>query len=90
LHHRFAESGAVFAACLAGGVEQLRWADVGRSRLEGAMQQIERAERLLMMLWREKYATVEYRDWRERHRVLDGQSEQVRSAAMTVLEQFLA
>jgi hypothetical protein len=64
--------------------------DVGRSRLEGAMQQVERAERLLKMLWREKYATVEYRDWRERYRVLDARSEQVRSAAMTVLEQFLA
>jgi hypothetical protein len=60
----------------------------GRNRLEGAMQQVERTERVLKLFWRERH--VESRDWREEFRRLDAQSEQVRSAAMIIFEQILA
>ncbi|HKQ03763.1 MAG TPA: hypothetical protein VJ464_01425 [Blastocatellia bacterium] len=62
--------------------------DQGRSRLEGAMQQVERTERVLKLFWRERHG--DDRAWRERFRVLDRQSEQVRGAAMVIFEQILA
>lgn len=60
----------------------------GRSRLEGAMQQVERTERVLKLFWRERHG--DDRAWREKFRVLDRQSEQVRGAAMIIFEQILA
>lgn len=60
----------------------------GRSRLEGAMQQVERTERVLKLFWRERHS--EDRAWREQFRILDRQSEQVRGAAMVIFEQILA
>jgi hypothetical protein len=60
----------------------------GRSRLEGAMQQVERTERVLKLFWRERHS--DDRAWREKFRVLDRQSEQVRGAAMIIFEQILA
>jgi hypothetical protein len=62
--------------------------DQGRNKLEGAMQQVERTERVLKLFWRERH--VEDRDWREEFRRLDAQSEQVRGAAMVIFEQILA
>jgi hypothetical protein len=59
----------------------------GRNRLEGAMQQVERTERVLKLFWRERH--IENRDWREEFRRLDAQSEQVRGAAMIIFEQIL-
>jgi hypothetical protein len=59
----------------------------GRSRLEGAMQQVERTERVLKLFWRERHS--EDRAWREQFRVLDRQSEQIRGAAMVIFEQIL-
>ena len=46
----------------------------GRNRLEGAMQQVERTERVLKLFWRERH--VEDRDWRQEFCRLDAQSEQ--------------
>lgn len=60
----------------------------GRSRLEGAMQQVERTERVLKLFWRERH--LDDRNWREDFRKLDAQSEQVRAAAMIIFEQILA
>jgi hypothetical protein len=60
----------------------------GRSRLEGAMQQVERTERVLKLFWRERH--IDDRTWREDFRRLDAQSEQVRAAAMIIFEQILA
>jgi hypothetical protein len=60
----------------------------GRSRLEGAMQQVERTERVLKLFWRERHS--DNRAWREQFRILDRQSEQVRGAAMVIFEQILA
>lgn len=61
--------------------------EAGRSRLDGAMQQIERAERVLKLYWRER--NRDDRDWRENFRILDDQSEKIRSAAMVIFEQIL-
>jgi hypothetical protein len=60
----------------------------GRSRLEGAMQQVERTERVLKLFWRERHH--DDRSWQEDFRRLDMQSEQVRAAAMIIFEQILA
>lgn len=60
----------------------------GRSRLEGAMQQVERTERVLKLFWRERHG--DDRTWREKFRILDRQSEQVRGAAMIIFEQILS
>jgi hypothetical protein len=62
--------------------------EVGRSRLDVAMQQVERTERVLKLFWRERNTTD--RDWREKFRRLDLQSEQVRNSAMIILEQILS
>lgn len=61
--------------------------EAGRSRLDGAMQQVERTERVLKLYWRERH--TEDRNWRERFRILDDQSEKIRSAAMVIFEQIL-
>jgi hypothetical protein len=61
--------------------------EAGRSRLDGAMQQVERTERVLKLYWREK--NRDDRSWREHFRILDGQSEKIRSAAMVIFEQIL-
>lgn len=61
--------------------------DVGRSRLEGAMQQVERTERVLKLFWRDRHGGD--KDWRDDFRRLDMQSEKVRAAAMIIFEQVL-
>jgi len=61
--------------------------EAGRSRLDGAMQEVERTERVLKLYWRERFG--DRKDWKEVFRVLDAQSEKIRSAAMVILEQIL-
>lgn len=63
---------------------QIQDDELGRNRLEGAMQQVERTERVLKLFWRERHS--EDRSWREDFRRLDRQSEQVRGAAMVIFE----
>jgi len=60
----------------------------GRDTLAGAMQQVERTERVLKLHWR---AVNERRDpqWPDKFRKLDAQSEQIRAAALVILEQLL-
>ena len=62
--------------------------EAGRSRLDGAMQQVERTERVLKLYWRERH--IDDQDWREKFRMLDEQSEKIRSAAMVIFEQILS
>jgi len=60
----------------------------GRNDLAGAMQQVERTERVLKLYWRELKGPQDPL-WPEKFRVLDHQSEQIRGAAMVILQQIL-
>ncbi len=59
----------------------------GRESLASAMQQVERTERVLKSMWRERNESAA--DWNARYRVLETQSERVRRAALTLLENLL-
>lgn len=59
----------------------------GRDSLASAMQQVERTERVLKTLWRERHQHGP--DWVERYNVLEAQSGRIRRAAMIILEQLL-
>lgn len=59
----------------------------GRDSLAAAMQQVERTERALKLFWREK--NERDGDWPEVFRKLDSQSEQIRGAALVILENLL-
>lgn len=61
----------------------------GRGDLAGAMQQVERTERVLKLYWRELKAPQDP-NWPDKFRVLDHQSEQIRGAAMVILQQILS
>jgi hypothetical protein len=60
----------------------------GRSEpLAPALQQVERTERVLKSVWRERN---QFRsDWIQQYRQLEAQSEQVRRAAFTILQNHL-
>src|SRR5437588_6629687 len=55
----------------------------GRESFAAAQQQVERTERVLKTIWRERNQPKT--GWIEQYRVLEGQSEQVRRAAMIIL-----
>jgi len=55
----------------------------GKESLASAIQQVERTERVLKSLWRDRHQAE--KDWLDRYRVLEVQSEQVRRAALVVL-----
>ncbi|MGH7970798.1 MAG: hypothetical protein ACREIC_18925 [Limisphaerales bacterium] len=55
----------------------------GRESLASAIQQVERTERVLKSVWRETNQSK--KDWLDRYRALEVQSEQVRRAALVVL-----
>ena len=59
----------------------------GRDSLASAMQQVERTERVLKTLWRERNQSTG--GWAERYRVLEAQSEQVRRTALIILQNLL-
>jgi hypothetical protein len=59
----------------------------GRDSIASAMQQVERTERVLKTLWRERHHSSP--GWTEEYRVLENQSEQVRRTAMIILENLL-
>ena len=59
----------------------------GRDSLASAMQQVERTERVLKTIWRERnQARI---GWAEHFRTLEVQSEQIRRAGMIVLQNLL-
>lgn len=59
----------------------------GRESLASAMQQVERTERVLKALWRDRNENRP--DWIEDYRRLEAQSEQVRRTALTILQNLL-
>lgn len=59
----------------------------GREPLAAALQQVERTERVLKVMWQDQHQ--EQPDWMERYRGLETQSEQVLRAALTVLHHLL-
>jgi hypothetical protein len=59
----------------------------GRESLTSAIQQVERTERVLKTLWRERHETRA--GWTARYRLLETQSEQVRRTALILLENLL-
>jgi hypothetical protein len=60
----------------------------GRESLASALQQVERTERVLKAVWRERNQPRP--GWIEPYRRLETQSEQVRRAALTVLQNLLS
>jgi len=59
----------------------------GRETLASAMQQVERTERVLQSMWREH--NEDTTGWKARYRTLEMQSERVRRAALSILENLL-
>jgi hypothetical protein len=59
----------------------------GRDSFASAMQQVERTERVLKMVWRER--NQQQKNWIETYRALENQSEQIRHAACIVLHNLL-
>jgi hypothetical protein len=59
----------------------------GRDTLASAMQQVERTERVLKTLWRERHETKA--GWSEQYRMLESQSEEVRRTALIILRNLL-
>ncbi len=55
----------------------------GKESVASAIQQVERTERVLKSVWRERNGAK--KDWLDRYRALEVQSEQVRRAALVVL-----
>jgi hypothetical protein len=60
-----------------------------RDSLTGALQQIERTERVLKVAWRDRKIKSRAAEWVREFRNLEGQSAQIIGAAMTVLENSL-
>jgi hypothetical protein len=60
----------------------------GRESLPSVMQQIERTERVLKTLWRERHQAMA--GWLEQYRVLEKQSEYLRQTAMVTLQNVLS
>jgi hypothetical protein len=59
----------------------------GKESLASAMAQVERTERVLKTLWRERHEGKA--GWIQQYRALEQQSEQVRRTALTILENLL-
>ncbi len=59
----------------------------GRESLASAMQQVERTERVLKTIWRERNNNKS--DWLELYRVLENQSEEIRRTALLILKNLL-
>src|SRR5207249_2177764 len=60
----------------------------GRETFAAATQQVERTERVLKSIWRERNQPKS--GWAERYRVLESQSEQVRRTATIILQNLLS
>lgn len=61
----------------------------GRDNLASAMQQVERMERMLKLFWREHQQQIGAKSWPDDFRKLDAQSEEIRGAALIILQQIL-
>lgn len=69
-------------------VGQITDLEEGRESLASALQQVERTERVLKTLWRERQQTRP--DWLTQYRALESQSEQIRKTALTILQNLLS
>jgi hypothetical protein len=58
-----------------------------RESLPAAMQQVERIERVLKLMWREHH--LQQPDWIERYQTLDLQSQDIRRSALVILRKLL-
>jgi hypothetical protein len=61
----------------------------GRDTLASALAQVERTERVLKVYWREHQEQLASSNWSDQFKILDAQSEKIRSAAMVILAQTL-
>lgn len=61
-----------------------------RDNLTGALQQIERTERVLKVAWRDEKQKIRAANWVEEFRHLEEQSREIIGAAMTILKNSLA
>jgi len=59
----------------------------GGESLSSAMQQVERTERVLKTVWRERHQ--DRKEWIREYRILEKRSEQIRRTALTILENVL-
>jgi hypothetical protein len=59
----------------------------GRERFASALPQVERTERVLKTLWRQKHESIA--GWNDEYRALEMQSGEIRRAALTVLRNLL-
>ena len=59
----------------------------GRETFASAMQQVERTERVLKSVWRERHQGKPH--WADDYRVLEEQSERIRGTALTILQNLL-
>jgi len=59
----------------------------GRESMASALQQVERAERVLKAVWCERHQSKP--GWLEQYRALEVQSEQIRRTAVTILQNLL-
>jgi hypothetical protein len=59
----------------------------GRESLSSALQQVERTERVLKSIWRERHHSRP--GWIQRYRELEAHSEQIRRTALTILQNLL-
>lgn len=59
----------------------------GNESFSSTMQQVERTERVLKTMWRERNQSKA--GWTEQYRILESQSEQVRRAALIILQNLL-
>ena len=60
----------------------------GRESLAAVMQQVERTERVLKTVWRERHESKD--GWIEQYRALETQSEQIRRTALVILQNLLS
>jgi hypothetical protein len=60
----------------------------GRESFASVLQQVERTERVLKTLWRERNQSNP--GWIEEYRALEAQSEQIRRSALILLHKLLA
>ena len=60
----------------------------GRETIPSVMQQVERTERVLKTIWRERHQSRP--DWLEQYRVIEKQSDQVRRTALITLQNVLS
>ena len=59
----------------------------GRESLSSALQQVERTERVLKTLWRDRHQSGP--GWIQRYRELEAHSEQIRRTALTIFQNLL-